>query len=192
VKSFGSNINWLAIAHTSPDKIAEALELLDVREVDFEDGIAAAREWTERNVFVTPSIGHWVLLAGVNVPINREFLFSVSARLVATVQGFSTHRLSDAHAWGEVSGGEVLRFFSYAELDVLDDEGERTRAEVELGIGMRLTGEPTAEELAKPECAPALPSEEDVWALAGKWSVDPTKLDDADCDDTGFLAVLPF
>ncbi len=192
MKSFGSNITWLAIAHTSPHKIVDQLELLDVREADFVEGLAAAREWTERNVFVTPPIGHWVLMVGVHVPMTRDFLFSVSARLVATVQGFATHRLSDAHAWGEVSGGEILRFFSYAELDVLHDEGERTRAEVELGLGRPLTGEPTAEELDAVEFAPPLPTEEDVWALAERWSINPTTLDDAECDDTGFLALLPF
>jgi hypothetical protein len=187
--SLGSNITWLAIAHTPPYRIVEALELLDVREVDLEEGITAARDWDARNLLVTPTIGSWVLVAGVHLPLTFEFLFAVSAQLVATVQGFSSHRLADAHAWAEVSGGELLRFFSYAELEVLENEGERTPAEVELGIGLPLTGEPTADDLARDEGVAALPTEEDVWALARRWSVDPTQLD---CDESAFLAVQPF
>ena len=159
-----------------------------------------ARDWSGLSVFVTPVIDDWVLVVGANLPLEREYLVDLSLRLGTTVQWFGCSDTADTHAWGLACNGELKRFYSYGDFEVFANEGERTPAEIELGLAPQIDRDFTDEEVerfaADPEAEleeSTIPSEDEVWALAGRWSIDPSTLEEREGEEleVGLIGTMP-
>ena len=97
------------------------------------------------------------------------------------VQSFSTHRIVEYHAWAKAEGGELRRAYAYSgESGVtILDIGEASEQEHTLGFHVFDERSPQAEkESYWDNDTLTYRGEEYVVQLAGRWSIDPTRLGD--------------
>ena len=97
------------------------------------------------------------------------------------VQSFSTHRIVEYHAWAKAEGGELRRAYAYSgESGVtILDIGEASEQEHTLGFHVFDERSPQAEkESYWDNDTLTYRGEEYVVQLAGRWSIDPTRLED--------------
>jgi hypothetical protein len=176
--SFGRGCGWLAVRGAEPAAVVAALRLEAVRPADWRRGVRAAYEG---RVFVTPVIDGWVLAVSTRLPEAgpgadeplTPFLVDLSRRLDATVLAFATNPQVGYSHVARAEAGTLRR----ARADV----GEPRRRLFDRGDA-RLDGLP----------ATAAPTAEQVFAVAGRWSVDPDQLDDrATPVGDGWLGALP-
>ena len=85
-----------------------------------------------------------------------KLITQVSAALNSEVQFFATHRVVEGHAWVRALPSTLMRAFCY-----IGESGE-----IIFNFGKR---SPDERKLSTP-------NENDVMHLAGKWSIDPTRL----------------
>ena len=172
---FGGKQAWLAVRDGDPGAVLAALDLRDLGEVRWRDGIDLAH-LTDDRVAVTPPLPGardttWVLAAGRYLmrPDTVVDVTDLSARLHTEVQFFATHRVTESHRWQRAADGELVRTFGYVGQtgDVTSWHGDPDAAE-------RAAGLPAAFDA---EEATILVSEQDVLRVADGWSIDPTKLD---------------
>ncbi|MEV6491368.1 hypothetical protein AB0M20_22560 [Actinoplanes sp. NPDC051633] len=167
---FGGKQAWLAVRAGDPETssagsaaILAALGLRDLGTVRWRDGIDLAHLSDDR-VAVTPPIDGWTLAVGrylMQAPLD---LPGLSATLDAEVQFFATHRVSEWHRWQKAAGGLLIRAFGY-----VGQTGEVTS-----WFGDPDPAEPLT---AYDEDTTVLVAEQDVFAVAAAWSIDPTTLD---------------
>jgi hypothetical protein len=172
-QSFGYKCAWIAVRSDSAAAVAEALDLADVGPSTWARGVDAAYAGA---VFVTPPLRGWVLAASSALPSNETHADELTPQLVwlarrfPDVQCFGTHRVVEAHLWARIVNGAFVRKFSYVgdQGIVLWDEGAPTPEEEALGMAFSRESAEEGE----------VPTEEDVMALAGRWSVDPSRLEE--------------
>jgi hypothetical protein len=159
---FGFKQAWIAAAADDPERLAEALDL-DVEGDDADE------------VLVVGPFDGWVLCAGECLGEHTRTADRLTRALCdalgAEVQYFATHRVSEVHAWARARTDGSTRAFSWV--------GER--GEVELDVGSisaeeHEIGLVPAENGALERDGQAI-DEEDVVALAARWSVDPLTVD---------------
>jgi hypothetical protein len=173
-EGFGPRIVWFAF-RASPEAVARALELKDPASSAWGDGLKAA--YLGR-VFITPPIGEtgWVLAASTRFPDpgdrnHRDDATPTLERLsraLGEVQYFATYDVLDLHAWARFVNGTAVRKLAFLGADdlLLWADGEPTPKERELSVAF----------VAKGVIKEPFPTEENVFAIAGAWSVDPTTL----------------
>jgi hypothetical protein len=174
-QGFGPRCVWFAFRGVSPEAVARALEIRDVAPSTWADGLKAAYAG---RVFVTPPLtaAGWVLAASTRFPDpgdkNHKDVATPAlerlSRALGEVQYFTTYDVLDLHAWARFVNGAAVRKLAFIGADgtVVWAEGEPTPEERKLGLLF------TAKSLVKPPS----PTEENVYAVAGAWSVDPTTL----------------
>jgi hypothetical protein len=161
---FGRTCGWLAIRADRPEDVIAALPLAGARPADWRTGVRAAYEG---RVFVTPPLDGWVLVLSTRLPDAGDgrarerltpFVTDLSRRLETTVLAFATS-FSVGYSHFAAAEGGVLR---------------RARADV-ASEGRRLLdrGDADVDGLPRREA----PREEEIFALAGRLSVDPNTLD---------------
>jgi hypothetical protein len=156
--AFGPKTGWIAVHGSSADAVTVALGLRRTRPLAWDEGIEAS---CAQGVFVCPPVSGWVLAAGTDILLHDVDIAAISRRLGTQVQIFRTHRVPEHHEWALADGGTVLRSLRYVgESCEYQQSGEPTRIEHSLS-------------LAGPD---AVISEDDVFAVAGAWSLDPTRL----------------
>ena len=161
---FGYKCIWLAVKSADPKALSKRLGLTGVKKSTWEDGIEAAYEGDGR-AFVSPPLDGWVLVVSSSLPapgddpVDVLSMLRVLSREYGEVQYFCTHRVIELHSWAKAVDGQILRAYGYSgeHGEVFWNEGELTPEERELGFG--LSDEWT-------------PDEEDVLAIAAKWSID--------------------
>jgi len=168
---FGHKQAWLAVRDGDTAAVVAALDLRDLGPAPWRTAIDLAY-LTDDRVVATPPLagagGPWVLVAGRWLLLHAYptlDLGALSATLDTEVQLFATNRVSETHRWARAAGGEVLREFEFAE-EVVTWRGEPDDAELATGLPARLDDD-----------VDILVSEQDVMAVAGAWSVDPTSID---------------
>jgi hypothetical protein len=172
-QGFGPRLVWFAFRGSSPDAVARALSLHDVGPSTWADGLKGAYGG---RVFVTPPIDGWVLAASTRFPDpgdkthpdNATPAIQHLSQALGEVQYFATYEVFDLQAWARYVNGAPVRKVAYLGADSLAiwADGEPTPEERKLGLVFtkaNMTKEPT-------------PSTDNVFAVAGAWSVDPTKL----------------
>jgi hypothetical protein len=172
-QGFGPRCVWLAFRGASPEAVARALELHDAGSSTWAEGLKAAYQG---RVFITPPIDGWVLAASTRFPDPGDKKHPDSAtpalvrlsRALGEVQYFATYDVLDLHAWARFVNGAPVRKLAFLGADTLAvwDEGPLTPEERKLGLLY------TAKTMDKPP----FPSEANVFAIAGAWSLDPTTL----------------
>ena len=158
--SFGPKTGWIAVRGVPAAAAVAALGLRDVRPASWDDGIEGAYQ---EGVFVGPPVDGWVLAAGSGILTNQVDPAELSQRPGSQVQLFRTHRVTECHEWYLADGGELIRAVRH-----LGETGE-----------FQQSGNPTDAERSLPLDGPdVIISEDDVFAIAGAWSLDPTTLHD--------------
>jgi hypothetical protein len=193
-ESFGYKNAWMAVKDRSPEAVAEAMSLRNVRRCAWSEGITAAYRYPMTcSVFVTPQIDGWVLCVGFPLfaPVDtRPPLFSVLAvewadKLQSEVQYFATHRIVEAHGWARARPGALERAYLYVgeSGEKVLDEGPQTAEERALGFAFfdPGSGEAQAEDYWQRTDLTHV-GERHVMALASRWSVDPSSLGERNLD----------
>jgi hypothetical protein len=175
-QGFGPRMVWLAFKGASPEAVARALELRDPGSSTWADGLKSAYQG---RVFVTPPLGDtgWVLAASTRFPDpgdqkHKDEATPALTRLSQTlgeVQYFATYDVLDLHAWARFVNGAPVRKLAFLGADsaYVWAEGEPTPEERKLGLAF---------DGKKPGEKTSTPSEANVFAVAGAWSVDPSTL----------------
>ncbi len=138
-------------------------------------------------VCAAPPIGPWVLvpgrgLPGASSPGFLEWVVALGARL-GHVQFFENHRFTGTCAWALAAAGEVLRAYHFDGVGVPLFEGAVTVDETALGVGTRRDSDDGT-------WWDTVPGEDDVMALARRWSVDPTTIEGVATDGGGVVGRL--
>ncbi len=167
---FGPRMAWLAVATADTAGVASAVGVRNPRAVAWLPGVEAAHRGS---VFVTPPVGDWTLAVGTPLFHTPEATAAGVTAVLATlgrqfeeVQYFASHRDVGLLAWALVRDGQLVSGFATLGERVLWDVGTPTPDEVELGL--RPAG-------GQPDRVVPL-SEDDLFQLAGFWSVDPNSL----------------
>lgn len=190
-KTFGYKMGWYAIRCDEPDRVVAFLQLREQRKVLWQEGIESAYEGGMMfpfQVAVSPVvdgwtlvISHWCETAGVVFGNSLEPLkieLNGLSKEFGDVQVFSTHRVSEYHLWMHSMDGQIVRAMAY----------DGSSGEVLESIGDSTDGEPFPVDKLGEDW---FPSEEDVMAVAGNWSVNPQTLDDRDdLGDTVTVGIL--
>jgi hypothetical protein len=174
-QSFGPKIGWIAVRGSSADAVARVLGLRDIRTASWDDGIETAYR---EGVFVGPPVEGWVFAAGVDILHLEVDPAALSRQLGSQVQLFRTYRGVGYCEWSRAENGIVTREArSGDEAGEAHQSGEPTEAERALGLD-------------DPEAGGY--GEDDVFAIAGAWSLDPTTLHDHPSDGVeGTWGLLP-
>ncbi len=200
VAGFSYKTSWLAVRNRTPGEVADALELHD-REV-LEWAIGTDRAY-RCGVYVAGPISGWTLAHGrlhmppgfdATDPPFPDWLKELSRHL-GDVQFFATDRIGGYHAWARARDGELLRAYCFiGERGAVPlFVGDPTADEIELGVGLRGM-EPGWEHWSEDEWTAwhtTTPSESDVMAMAGRWSIDPRTIDDDTVAATGIYGLPP-
>jgi len=181
--AFGYKTSWLAIASNKGDVVARTLGLRGVEPADW----SGVERSYDQGVFVTPAVAGWTLVVGVDlaVPENRVDIAALSSDLDAEVQWFVSHRVVELHGWERATAGTLRRRFEYVgeASELVANWGELTQIERELHIPDAVTAAPG------PYALDVVPDENTVMAVAGSWSVDPTRLSGLD-ESVGWFGFL--
>jgi TPR repeat protein len=196
---FGEGTAWLAVRGRTPQQLAKALKLSNLRPATWKDGLAAATadpEGHSRAVFLTPDVHGWTLVVSTGFsarvesrpPTFHTFTKELSKALDTEVQFFATADPNrgryDACAWARAKEGTTLRAYScFQTRQRAVDEGSAPRGD---GVDVALA---RGELVGTP----------DVAGIAASWSVDPSEthptLDPARriprAVPQGYLAELP-
>lgn len=179
---FGDKTAWFAIHSEDTRAVGEALELLDVRPANWEYGIWHAIDSYDDDyaVFVAPPANGWTLAVGL--PILWESDDHAPARMVELSRGFgeaqffASMRVSSSYVWAKATSGNLVRHF-YEGDGQRHERGEETPEERALGLRFF---DPPSPESSDPEywkrADLVFVDEKHVLQVAGKWSVDPSKL----------------
>lgn len=149
------------------DAVVAALHLKGGAESTWAKGIEAA--YADK-VFVTPSLGDWILAVGWgllfkgNSPKSIQPMLAKLSKQFGEAQYFCTYRIPEAHCWAVARSGKMVRAFGYT-----GERGEMTWNE----------GKPTKAELAWGKDALDFPGpdESQVMEVAAAWSVNPCELE---------------
>ena len=154
----------------------DALNLKNRQPANWASGIRQA--YGLKKVFVTPPVQGWTLVVGLALPDAGDSrhpdrctpLLRNLSRQLGEVQYFGTHRVGEYHAWAKAENGAITRAYAYV--------GEE-------GVTLWNTGPQTTEEKALGFAFDdnKSPNEEDVMKIAGKWSINPQKLETMNLKD---------
>ncbi|MEU5910210.1 hypothetical protein [Micromonospora sp. NPDC047527] len=197
---FSYKTSWLAVPNRTPDEVADALGLCDREVLDWATGTDRAYQ---HGVYVTAPVPGWTFAHGrlhmppgfdATEPPFPDWLRLLSQQL-GEAQFFANERVPDYHAWARALDGELLRAYCFngerGEVPLF--VGAPTADEIALGVGLR-GAEPGCEHWSDAEWTAwydTTPSESDVMAMAGRWSVDPSAIDDATVTATGIYGLPP-
>lgn len=179
---FGYKMAWFAVQTTDARALAGALGPIDIEPIGWQEGIDAAYNASIGQpdvMFLTPPLGNWTLAVGWGDGRYEEQTQELSARF-GVAQAFATHRVSEAHMWVLARDGMLIRVYSCADGMIEREIGSPTEAEEALFRGRA----PSLEDADIEGMDPWNVVEEDVMALAGAWSVNPSLLP-GDFQDAG-------
>jgi hypothetical protein len=178
---FGYKTAWFAVRSEDMNAVAKAIGLESPEQVNWQYGVFHAYEYNDYQIFVAPPVKGWVLALGTPVVWEaddhaHERTVRLSKQFGET-QLFASVRTSSAYLWARAVNGKLLRLF-------YDGDGERrvigenTEAEEELGFNFFDATSPESSQPGYWERKDlTFPNDDCVLKVAGKWSVDPSKLD---------------
>jgi hypothetical protein len=175
---FEQACRWVAIKSSRVAVVQSALGLNNPVPCSWGEGLARL---TSHKLFISPPIRGWILVIGQGLPDPSEdvdecfhFLTKLS-RATGQLQFFSVNRALNQHAWVRADGGHIRRAYAWAG-ETIWNQGETTRAEIEVGLKCAGYGEGAVGDVGVGQPDPAVSNTEKVMLLAAKWSFDPTAL----------------
>ena len=199
---FGYKMSWLAVRTRDTAQLLKALEATQFARTTWADGIAEIYDERppSRRIFVSPPVGEWSLVAGLTLPhpLGPAFVDKCTplvTRLSETfgeAQYFFTFPLLDFFAWARAKDGELVRAFACGDEGVVWNRGRLTAEERDLSLRFfELRGIDNRQGDLGGDMQ-MMPTEAQVLELAGRWSIDPSRLDDADSTPGfGYLVSAP-
>ena len=199
---FGYKMSWLAIRTRDTQRVLAALGLDAVEPANWNTGLGAVydAELGLSRMFVSPPVNGWTFVVGQSLPqpLSKTFTDKATPLLLdlgtqfIEVQYYFCAPDIDYLGWARVIDGRILRAFAIGDEGVLWNRGKPTKEEMGLGLkhsekrGVRgRRGDAGAEIVL-------YPTEAHVMHLAGKWSIDPTRVDEATVEPAvGFVGYAP-
>lgn len=189
---FGWRMSWVAVKTKDTELLPKELELVNPRSCDWEEGLQKAND---QGIFICPPVCGWTLIVGVTLPdASSEATLPLIVWLSEThdsAQYFGNHRVVDYYAWAKAEHGRLVRAYAFIGDQGITpwDRGELTPEELELGLTfddpLARAVNPdnpheTLQEMVQrlKENPRKFPNENDVFALARKWSIDPTQIEE--------------
>ncbi|SFQ82270.1 hypothetical protein [Hymenobacter arizonensis] len=183
-EGFGYKMAWIAVRTTDTAALLQALPVDQLQRCTWQQGVAGAYG---PSVFVTPAVGAWTLVAGTSLPfLDRpaavqaaQALLLPLSRTFGEAQYFSSHRVVEAHGWMKAVDGQLVRAYAHVgdQGETVVASGTRTAAEpVTLVNTLSAAAQRDAAYRERPDVTS--PDEELVMQVAGRWSVDPTTLEE--------------
>jgi hypothetical protein len=179
---------WVAIRCRNLRTVQSALGLSNPRPCTFLNGLAL-----EHKLFIAPPVNGWILVTGSGLPdvaedVDLAFRFLASlSRKVGHVQYFNANRVLGHHAWVRAESGKVVRAYAWAGR-TLWNQGFKTRAERDLDLQCFDYFESPGENAFGTGSDAPLLNTERVPALAARWSLDPSTIDERILEHTCGIA----
>ncbi len=178
---FGYKTGWFAVHTSDATAVAEALQLKEPRPANWQYGIWHSVELDDYAIFVSPPVNGWVLAMGLPILFEAdnhatERMIELSHRF-GEAQFFSSMRVSDAYVWAQAKNGRLVRRFYEAD-GARSETGPATKEEQELGTNFFDGNSPEANDPNYWKRKDLISVDERyVLQIAGKWSVNPARLD---------------
>ncbi len=201
---FGDAMTWIALGTTRTDAVVAALNASKARPANWASGLATTYdpELNRSRVFVAPPVNGWTLVVGPGLPVPRSVhvedsganLLRRLSREFGTAQVFSAETTAGHLGWASAEGGTITRASYAAEGQFLIDEGARDRDEAALRKDLFELDGMYDRRGDFGSGLVFLPTSAFIFAIAGCWSLDPTRLGArsvAMMDRAGFVAMLP-
>ena len=180
-------LSWLAVRAHDPDQVVRALDLEQVEPANWTSGVAALsdRGLRQRHVFAAPRVDGWILIAGDSLPLPppsdafEDTWTPLLERLAQTfleAQFFAIHPDQDIYAWARAAHGRIERAYVFMDGRRTVDIGDARRDERALGLArFELRGVSDRHGDVGGQLLFS-PTRSHVLTLAGRWSIDPTRL----------------
>lgn len=185
--AFGYQMGWLAIRTRDTERVVERLSLTETLSANWDNGLGTVYSDTEGGsaVFVSPPINGWTFVVGLALPqpLGKAFvdksiplLLDLGSQFIE-VQYYLAYPSLDCFAWARVIDGRIVRAYAINDEGVVWNKGKPSKEEKALGIKLyEMRGVRKRKGDAEGELV-LYPTEQHVMQLAGKWSVDPTRLE---------------
>lgn len=176
--SFGYKTSWIALKAESPAQVITALELNDVKAIDWNEGVAlgyANQDVQAKRLFVSGVVDGWHFIQGA-IPdptadlAKFEKLMSKLASVSDDVQYFISNRISDGYGWVRYRNGKLIRRIIWYNGEPRFEFGKLDQVESQIVQSWEVFndgGDPYT----------IGPDEDDVLKIAASWSVDPSSFD---------------
>ncbi len=164
---FGYKTTWYAAKNCAPATVIRSLHLSDARLGSWSAALSAmdGNDFDALHTVLVAPIDGWTLAVGdklagstaVDAETPLKPLVALSS-VCGEAQLYASNRDHDWYMWSRAVNGKVLRAFEFDGSigETLHDLGKHTREE--RGVNF------------------VAPTESDVVRIAGKWSIDPTKI----------------
>lgn len=201
-KPFGYGMAWLAVRARDPKAVMEALGVVAAAPANWNSGIGTVYDpkLGEGHVYVSPPVNGWVFVVGLSLPYPASGGFVDKftplmidlGRRFAEVQYFFSYPLIDFFAWARLIDGRLVRAFAVGDEGVVMNRGRTTPEERGLGLKLfELRGVKGRKGDAGGELV-LHPTEDHVMRLAQRWSLDPTRIDQAGAGPgLGYIGIAP-
>jgi hypothetical protein len=198
--AFGYGSAWLAIKSRDTRQIVEALGLSEAQPCNWQGGITGIYDarFADSHVFVSPPVEGWTFVVGSALPHPASGRFVEKAvplvedlgTRFTEVQYFCTYPELGLFGWARAAEGRLQRAFAWGDDGIVWDRGKLSNQERMLGIKALDPG--SANGRGSTAYVHDYPTENHVLLLAGKWGVDPSKLDQvATAHGLGLFARAP-
>lgn len=201
--AFGYRMAWLAVRTRDTEALLEELQIEGAEPCNWRSGIGVVYDdhLGTDHIFITPPVNGWSFIVGLALPypVSRAFTDKVTplldqlGRRFGEVQYFFAYPPIDVFAWVRLIEGRTVRAFAITDAGIVWNKGRATKEERALGLklfdfrGVRGRKGDAGGEII------LYPTEDHVLQLAGRWSLDPTKLERADVPKPGlgYIAIAP-
>jgi hypothetical protein len=167
--------------------VIERLGLTDPVTVNWNNGLGTVYSEADADstVFVTPPVNGWTFVVGLAIPqpLGKAFVDKATALILdlgvhfIEVQYYLAYPAFDCFAWARVVNGKLLRAYAVNDEGVVWNKGRTSKEERTLGVKLyEVRGVKTRQGDAGGELV-MYPTEQHVLQVAGKWGLDPSKLD---------------
>ncbi len=179
---FGYKTVWLAIKTEDTQFVADVLRLKNLKAENWSGGLNQVYKNHDHAVFVAPPVAGWTLVIGFPLgsfgpeesDINDKFLNFLTSigKKIPDFYCFGTHRVSDYNSWVIIKDGSIERAYGSCGAETCVNIGEKTTAEIELGLNFFDASSKEAEEDENYYDRKDLrfPDEEDVINISSKWT----------------------
>lgn len=201
-RAFGYGMAWLAIRTRDTDRVIDRLGLTAVTTANWDNGLGTvySDSHAESHVYVSQPVNGWSFVVGLALPqpMGKAFvdkciplLLDLGSEFIE-VQYYLAYPAFDYFAWARVIDGKLVRAYAMNDEGVVWNKGKPTKEEKKLGIRLyeirgvkRRRGEDAGDLVL-------YPTEGHVLQLAGKWSIDPSRLEGMAANPRlGLLAEAP-
>lgn len=186
-RPFGYRMGWLAIRTRDTERVIERLGLTDTISANWDNGLGTvyAETDSENQVFVSPPVNGWTFVVGLALPqpLGKTFvdktvplLLDLGSQFIE-VQYYLAYPALDCFAWARVIDGKLIRAYAINDEGVVWNKGKPSKEEKTLGNRLyEVRGVKKRRSDGEGELI-MYPTEQHLMMLAGKWSLDPSRLD---------------